>query len=144
MKRFIRVGQDLVEVSEKIYKEYHKMGRRERYMESDIKVGRIDVDADNEEVTFIPSKEDSIERLEENGMIFSDEQSIEDIVCDKATLLILQEALKELDSKEQRLIQDIYYKNKTTREIAKKENVSQPAIVKQHKKIIKKMKRLFL
>lgn len=90
MDRFIRIGKDQVPVSEEIYKEYYKMHRRERYMEQDIKVGRIAVDTDAETVDFIPSKEDSIDRLMDIGTDFEDDQMIEDILCDKATLLILK------------------------------------------------------
>lgn len=143
MKKFIKIGKEKVEVSEELYKEYYKMDRRRRYLEQDVKVGRIDIDPETGRPIYIPSKEDSIERLKDNGVTFQDKQSVEDIVCDKAILLILQEALKELDGKEQELIQDIYYKNKTTREIAKEENVSQPAIVKRHKKVINKIKKYF-
>jgi hypothetical protein len=31
-------------VSEEVYKEYYQMDRRRRYLEEDIKVGRIDID----------------------------------------------------------------------------------------------------
>jgi len=144
MNRFIRVGKDLVPVSEEIYKEYYKMARRERYMTNDIKVGRIDVDAENCKVAFIPSKEDSVERLMEEGTDFQDGQAVDEIICDKAMLFILQEAMAELNHDEQELIQSIYYKNLTVRDVAKKENVSHVAIVKRHKKILEKLKKYFL
>lgn len=139
-KEYRILGQ---EVTEELYKEYYKMDRRRRYLEEDIKVGSIEVDMEKEEVRFIPNKEDSYNRLTDDGLQFEDTQSVEDIVCDRATLLILQEALKELDENEQKLIRDIYYKEKTTREIAKENNVSQPAIVKRHRKVMDKLKKYF-
>ena len=139
-KEYRILGQ---EVTEELYKEYYKMDRRRRYLEEDIKVGSIEVDMEKEEVRFIPNKEDSYNRLTDDGLQFEDTQSVEDIVCDRATLLILQEALKELDENEQKLIRDIYYKEKTTREIAKENNVSQPAIVKRHRRVIDKLKKYF-
>lgn len=96
---FNKVGKEQVCVNEEVYKEYYKMKRRERYLEEDIKVGRIAVDPEEENVDFIPSKEDSINRLMELGGDFEDDQMIEDILCDKATLLILQEAMVELNEK---------------------------------------------
>ena len=119
MEKFIKVGKDKVRVSEEVYKEFYRMDRRERYMEKDIKVGRIAVDPEKEKVDFIPSKEDSINRLMELGGDFEDDQMIEDILCDKATLLILLEAMNELDQKEQELIQALYYKDLTFREFGK-------------------------
>ena len=44
MKKFIKIGKEKVEVSEELYKEYYKMDRRRRYLEQDVKVGRIDID----------------------------------------------------------------------------------------------------
>lgn len=141
---FIKIGKEQVCVSEEIYKEYYKMKRRERYMEQDIKVGRITVHPEEETVDFIPSKEDSINRLIELGVDFEDDQMIEDILCDKATLLILQEAMAELNEKEQALIQDLYYKDLTVREVAKEENISHVAVVKRRKKVLDKLKKYFL
>jgi RNA polymerase sigma factor (sigma-70 family) len=144
MSRFIKIGKLSVPVSKEIYKEYYKMRRRERYMEEDIKVGRIDIDPETGEPTFIPSKEDSIERLMELGADFVDEQpSIEDILCDKATLLLLQEALKELNREEQELLQALYHKNLTVREVAKQENTSHVTVIKRRDKILAKLRKFF-
>lgn len=141
MSRFIRIGNELVPVTEEIYQTYYKMGRRARYLEQDRKVGRIEVQGDK--VTFIDGKEDSLQRLMELGVDFADEQLVEEIICDKAELMILQKAMAELDQKEQGLIEAIYFQNMSTREIAKQENVSQPAIVKRHKKVLDKLRKHF-
>ncbi len=85
-----------------------------------------------------------MQRLMEQGADFADDQAIEDILCDKAELLILQKAMAELDREEQELIRSIYYRKQSTRQIAKRENVSQPAIVKRHKKVLDKLRKHFL
>jgi hypothetical protein len=105
---FIKIGKEQVAVSGEIYKEYYRMDRRQRYLANDIKVGRIAVNPEAETVEYIPSKEDSINRLMDLGCDFEDDQMIEDILCDKATLLTLQDAMAELNEKEQELIQDFY------------------------------------
>ena len=143
MDKFIKIGKERVCVSEEIYKEYYKMDRRARYMEQDVKTGRIAVNSETETVEFIPSKEDSINRLMDKGTDFKNDQLIEDILCAKATLLILQEAVAELNREEQKLINDLYYKNLTTREIGKEIGVSHMAVVKRHKKILDKLKKFF-
>jgi RNA polymerase sigma factor (sigma-70 family) len=144
MSKEIKIGKLSVPVSKEIYKEYYKMRRRERYMEVDIKLGRIDIDPETGAPTFIPSKEDSIERLMELGADFVDEQpSIEDILCDKAALLILQEALKELNREEQELIQALYHKNLTVREVAKQANTSHVTVIKRRDKILAKLRKFF-
>lgn len=141
---FIKIGKEQVSVSKEIFKEYYKMKRRERYLEQDIKVGRIAVDAETETVEYIQSKEDSINRLMDQGTDFVDDQMIEDILCDKAIMLILQEAMAELNEKEQELIHALYYKDLTVREVAKDENISHVAVVKRHKKVLDKLKKYFL
>ena len=143
MNKVIRIGRELVLVSEDIYNEYYKMKRRERYMERDIKTGRIDVDNENNKVTFIPSKEDSVERLMEQGSDFAEQTSAEDIICDKAMLLILNTAMVELDKEERELIKEKYWRNKSFREISKSENMSHTAVRKRHDKIIEKLKKYF-
>jgi RNA polymerase sigma factor (sigma-70 family) len=130
-------------VTEKVYKEYYKMDRRRRYLEEDIKVGKIDIDPETGRPIYIPSKEDSYERLTDEGLQFEDGQSVEDIVCDKATLLILQEALKELDKEEKEIITGLYYENLTTRETGKRIRKSHVTVGKKHKKILEKLKKYF-
>lgn len=144
MNKVIKIGKELVLVNEAIYKEYYRMARRERYFQNDIKVGRTNFDSETGAITYIQNKEDSIERLIEQGTDFADEQAVEDIICDKAMLFILQEAMTELNNEEQDLLKDLYYKNLTVRQAAEKKNVSHVAIIKRHKKIIEKLKKYFL
>jgi DNA-directed RNA polymerase specialized sigma subunit len=131
------------EVSDEFYKEFYKMKRRERYMEKDVKVGRIDVDMENEKVTFIPNKEDSLQRLMDLGADYADEQLVEDLVVDKAMLLILQEAMKELNRQEKELIDDLFYKEMTVRDVAKKEDISHVAVMKRRDKVLAKLRNFF-
>lgn len=145
MNRVIKVGKELVAVTEEIYKEYYKMKRRERYLEEDVKVGSSIVDPETGAVIgYKPSKEDSIERLMDKGRDFSEEELIEDVIVDKAMLLILQEAMKELNRQEQELINDLFYKEMTVREVASKENISHVAVMKRRDKILDKLRKYFL
>ena len=143
MERFIKIGKELVPVSEEVYKECYIRASRKKYLENDIKVGRIDVDVENETVTFVDSKEDSLQRLMEQGADFTEDKRIEDIVCDKAMLVILQAAMTELDHEEKELIHALYYKNLTLREYAEQKNVSHTAIKNRRNKILDKFKNLF-
>lgn len=56
MIRVVKVGRESVPVSEEVYREYYRLARRERYMERDIKVGRIEADSIGETVVFMPVK----------------------------------------------------------------------------------------
>ena len=143
MSKEIKVGKQSVPVTDEIYQEYFKMKRRERYMEEDIKVGSSKVDPETGEVAYSPSKEDSIQRLMDKGQDFADEKNLEDLVVDKAMLLILQEAMKELNRQEKELIEDLFYKEMTVRDIAKKEDISHVAVMKRRDKILAKLRKFF-
>lgn len=144
MSKEIKIGKISVPVTDEIYKEYYKMKRRQRYLEEDVKAGRIDVDMEAEKVTFVPSKEDSFHRLSDTGKEFAtDEKFIEDVIVDKAMLLILQEAMKELNRQEQELINDLFYKEMTVREVAKKEDISHVTVMKRRDKILDKLRKFF-
>ena len=143
MNRVIKIGKELVPVSEEIYKEYYKMGRRERYMENDIKVGSSEINKQTGTVVFKESKEDSIERLMEKGVDFADEQLVENIVSDKAMMFLLQEALKELDREEKELIDAIYFKKQTFRAVGEQLNISHVAAQKRHTKVLNKLRKFF-
>jgi RNA polymerase sigma factor (sigma-70 family) len=143
MSKELKVGRLAVPVSDELCKEYYKMKRRERYMEKDVKVGRIDVDIENEKVTFVPNKEDSLQRLMDLGADYADEQLVEDLVVDKAMLLILQEAMKELNRQEKELIDDLFYKEMTVRDVARKEDISHVAVMKRRDKVLAKLRKFF-
>lgn len=144
MSKEIRVGKIKVPVTDEVYKEYYKMKRRERYMEEDIKVGSSIVDPETGAVIgYKPSKEDSIQRLMDKGQDFADEKSLEDIVVDKAMLLILREAMKELDRKELELIQYLYAEQMTVREAAKKMGSSHVTVMNKRDKLLDKLRKFF-
>lgn len=143
MSKEIKVGKQSVPVTDEIYQEYYQMKRRERYMEEDIKVGSSKVDPETGEVTYKPSKEDSIQRLMDKGQDFADEKNLEDLVVDKAMLLILQEAMKELNRQEKELIEDLFYKEMTVRDVAQKEDISHVAVMKRRDKILAKLRKFF-
>jgi RNA polymerase sigma factor (sigma-70 family) len=143
MSKEIKVGKHSVPVTDEIYQEYYKMKRRERYMEEDVKVGRIDVDMEKEKVTFVPNKEDSLQRLMDLGADYAEDQLVEDLIVDKAMLLILQEAIKELDRQETELIHDLFYEEMTVRDVAKKDGISHVAVMKRRDKILEKLRKFF-
>lgn len=142
--RVIFIGKESVPVAEEVYKVYYQMDRHARYLEKDVKVGSSKLDSKTGAIKYKPSKEDSIERLMDKGTDFADDQAVEDIICDKAILFILQKAMEELDSEEHEIIDSLYYKNLTTRETGKKINKSHVTVGKKHKKILEKLKKYFL
>jgi len=143
MNKVIFIGKESVSVTEEVYKAYYQMDRHARYLEKDIKVGSSKVDPITGEVKYTPSKEDSIERLYEQGTDFKDEQSVEDMVCDNAMLFLLNKAKEILDKEEVRLINAVYEEELTYRQVGEIFNISHVAVQKRHNKVLDKLRKFF-
>lgn len=116
------------EVTEEIYREYmrpvwrEKKRRKRRY---------------EAEVSYESLTQNGIENLDGNQ-----NRLTEQIVEDRLMLELLMEALAELTEDERELISEIYFQEKTEREIAEKARVSQPYIHKRKTSILKKLKKV--
>lgn len=71
----------------------------------------------------------------------SDEKLVEQIVEDKLLLEMLLKALETLTEDERFLIDEIYFQEKTEREISKESRIPQQTINSRKKKIIEKLKK---
>lgn len=142
--RVIFIGKEAIPVTEEVYQDYYKMDRHARYLEEDVKVGKTVADQVTGEDTYKPSKEDSIQRLLEKGQDFEDEQSVEDIACDKAMLLLLKKAKEILDEEELKLIDAVYDQELTYRQVGEKLNISHVAVQKRHNKVLDKLRKFFI
>ena len=131
-KKFIPLHGMLMEVSLKDYKVFYKNRRRQKYLH--------ELSAENEDISF--------------DMLTTDEFSGEDILIDydndvseqaitKIIFNKLDEVLPLLTGDEQFIIESIYYKGMTERELAPVLGVSQPVINKRKNRILEKLK-LFL
>lgn len=129
-----------VKVSEEVYQEYYRGERKERYFMKDLKTEKMVVDDDTQTVTFIPSREDSYERLLETDKQFSmPQQSIEETAV---LTILLENAIQSLSSEEQELIHELYYLDKTEQEVSALYQISQVAIHKRKKKALNRLREL--
>lgn len=117
------------EVTEEIYREYmrpvwrEKKRRKRRY---------------ETEVSYESLTQNGIENLDWNQY-----QLTEQIVEDRLMLELLMSALADLTEDERERINEIYFQEKTEREIARRKAVSNGAIHKRKEKILKKLKKYF-
>ena len=81
-KKRIWIRGQYVEVTDEVYAAYMRGDRKMRYFENDLKTERFVLGKEGQVVQIIPSREDSLDRLEdENAQQFSDEQeSVESMV----------------------------------------------------------------
>ncbi len=132
IKKYIRVDETLVEVSEEVYKEYYRMERRERYqVERDLLKGTFSYHGlDYEDMTG--------EELLSNQNLLSIEEQIEI----KYMIEELKMSLRKLDISERKLINEIYYKGKSLRSLSKEWNAPLIRIYRQHERILTKLKEM--
>ena len=136
-KKYIWVQGCLVEVTEEVYDAYMKGDRKMRYFEADLKTERVVLNEQGHIEKIVPSREDSLDRLmDDNAAQFSDKlHSVEETVFRKLSIEQVHEALTNLNEKEWRLIDALFFQEVTEREYAELIGVSQPAVHKQKNRI---------
>ncbi len=133
-----------IEVTEEVYQEYKRAEEKEKYFMKRLKRGKAVMGEKGEEYRYIPSREISYEQfLGRNGNIPASGESVEDAVLRRKLLERLEEALHSLSDEELELIQKLFYLEKTEREIGAAYHVSQAAVHKRKKRILKKLRSFF-
>lgn len=129
-----------VKVNEKVYREYHRSKREERYFTKDLKRERMSVDQKNNTVRFIPGREDSYERLLDMDKQFAiPGEMMEDKVVRE---IFLEKALESLTSEEQELIWELFYLEKTERQVSEALHMAKTTLHRQRDQILDKLRRL--
>ncbi len=141
---YLYINGQPVEVSEEVYREYNRAEEKERYFMRRLKKGRFVIDPDGQTVDYIPSREASYDQLMEADWDFPAPGDPMDDVMIKAQLLEkLEEALCSLSEEERKLIWEIFYLEKTEREVSIAYQITQTAINKRKRKILEKLKKFF-
>ena len=124
--RFIRINGKEIPVSEDVYFAYKRPVWAERK--------RREVRAD---------KERSLEVFMDDGFDIPSEQAlVDEIVADKLLLDELYVALDELTDDERKLIDALYYQEKSERQVALEKSRSKTSIHKQKENILSKLRNL--
>lgn len=137
-KKYTMKNGKAVKVSEEIYKYLVKSDRRIRYIEEDLKSNTYIIDSVNEKVTVIPKREQSLDKLMEIGMDFSD--GMMDFQDNAILKISLEQAMSNLSDEERYLITQIFYFGRTERSLAEELDISQYTVNRNKHKILKKLK----
>ena len=125
-KYYIGLNGQIFEVSKELYETYYKGQRKEKYFTHDLKQEHTKVDKETGEMTVIPSREDSYERLLEAEKQFAEEaENVEDVAVREVMLEKLNEALRILTDEETAIIHALFYQEISEVELAKKIRNSQ-------------------
>lgn len=130
------------EASEEVIEVLRETERKMQYQEYDLKAEQTIIDQEVQQIRVIPSREDSYERLLEEHNLPADEQTdIETIVLSKMMRQQLHEAIWSLQEEERYLIIQLFYAERSERELATELGLSQKAINKRRHKILEKLKK---
>ncbi len=136
-KYVVFVNGKAVSVSEEVYTYIRRSEWNSNYAEIKRKRERIIINPNVQTVKIIPSKEDSLDRLMETGIDFSDDsEPIDESVARK---IMVEQALAMLTADERFIISEIYFAGKTERELAKELGTSQVNVHKTKHKILCKL-----
>lgn len=142
-KYYIELNGQIFEVSRELYEAYYKGRRKERYFTQDLKQERTRVDKKTGQITVIPSREDSYERLLEAEKQFAEDvENIEDVAIRAVMLEKLTAALHTLTDEEKAIIHALFYQEVSEVELAKRVGIPRTTLRSRKDKILVKLKEL--
>ncbi len=135
-KRYPELSDEIIEVMQ-------KSDRKMEYQEYDLKKEACRIDYINRKVTYIPSREDSYERLLEENKQFSDNtEGIEDIVVKTIMIEKMLDCLKQLSPEEQEMITELFFCGKSERQLSEQTGVHYMTIHDRKIRILHKLRKL--
>lgn len=139
----ISIRGELVEVDRELYLFFYRSRRRIDYYERDIKAEIAIRDENGEIIGYMPSKEDSLDRIMESGADFCDDsESIEDLVIRKLMTEKLKQCLLLLEPDERMLIDELFFNGKSERQLSAQTGMPQKTINDKKRRILQKLKKL--
>ena len=115
--------------------------RKMQYQEYDLKTEQTIISQEDQTITTIPSREDSLERLAEQEVQFAGEaESVEETVLRKLQYEQLHKALSLLPDDERELIDRLFFQGQTEREAAADMGIYRNAVHKRKNRILEKLK----
>lgn len=139
---YLDIEGQLIEVSEEVYHEYKRAEEKEQYFMKRLKKGHFIADSDNQKVTYIPSREQSYDKLLELNWEFSAQgESVEDTVLNSYLLEKLNIALHTLTDNERILINELFYLEKSEREVCAALNMAKTTLHHRKKRILEKLRK---
>ena len=125
-----------VEVTKAVYNAYRAEIFYDDHIHKRNHLGKIEIDLENEKVTFIPSREDSYDRLAELGFEKEDTSFSIDALD---TAVMVEQALDQLSFEERYIIESLFYNGKSEQELADEMQKTQQALSYHKNKILAKM-----
>lgn len=130
------INGQAVPVSEEVYRAYKHFERKEEYFTYDLKAEKFS----KKTASFLPSREDSYERLlEANQQFVIQEVSVQVQVEKLLDAEMVKKALLFLNPEERELINLLFYQEKTEQEVGILLHISQQAVNKRKQVVLIKL-----
>ena len=140
-KFYLHIGGKNVEVSEEIYRIYKSSEEKERYFMKRLKKGRFVTDPEGRGSVYIPGREKSFEKLlDEEWELADPGEGIEDRVVKAFLLEELEAALATLSGEERMLVEELFYLEKTEREVCDALHMAKTTLNRRKQAILKKLR----
>ena len=134
---YIYINGNKVAVSKELYEYNQRSERKITYAEVDRKTEQFKADQDKLKAEFIPSLEDSLDRLSEIGEQFVEKDS--DFSSHADMRIDLQRALERLSQNERELIYKLFFLCQTEREVDDELGIYHNAVHKKKLAILEKL-----
>lgn len=139
---YLYINGQSIKVSKEVYEEYYYWERKEQYFMEDLKKGKMTIDSETGQVTIIPSREISYENYFNQGEPFvMSEDTLEDQLFKFLELEKLEDALKEITEEERELIWELFYLEKTERQVSEALHIARATLRYRRDKILAKLKK---
>ena len=133
---YLYIDGQAVSVSEQVYRAYQHYERKEEYFSYDLKTEKFQ----KETATFLPSREDSYERLLEKARQFAASgMSVEE---QAVSSVWLEELLQCLSADERVILHKLYFEDKSERNVSIELGISKTALHHRKVKLLQKLKKL--
>lgn len=131
------------DLSDDIFELLVKSDRKMEYQQYDLKVERYRIDYDKGTVTYIPSREDSFDRLlEDNRQFAADAEGVEDTAVKAVMIEKMLVGLQQLTPEEQELITELFFKGKSEHQLSDEMGIPRMTLHDRKARILGKLKKL--
>lgn len=133
-----------IEITPEVLAVLKKSDRKMKYIEVDLKTERFVHDQKEEIAVFLPSREDSYERIceDDHAQFAADESAPEEDLLHSERIQLLRAALRKLEPDEAKLIHALFFKGLSEHKFARQTGIPQRTIHDRKKKILVKLYKL--
>ena len=144
-KYIIVISGEAIEVTPEVYEVYYRAERKERHFMYELKAGRSRVDKVTGEKIFLPSLEDSYDRLVEASLQFGNyTYDLEEEVLSNLMIERLNQAIAALSVEEAEIIRKLYYEEVSEVRLAEMLGIPRTTLRDKKMRILQKLHKMLL